>query len=140
MSATGLKIIDDAANSTNDWVNDLNERVGWEHKQRAYRLLRSVLHVLRDHLNPDEAAQLAAQMPILIKGIFYDGWNPSKTPVRERSRDAFVARVQKDFETDPLGDAPEAIGAVMALLDARISAGEMDDVRGAVSKRIRDLF
>ncbi len=140
MSATGLKIIDSAAQSTNEWVNEVNQRTGWDHKHRAYRLLRAVLHAVRDHLNPDEAAQLAAQMPVLIRGIFYEGWNPSKTPVKERSREAFIARVQKDFETDPLGDAPQAIGAVVALLDEKISAGEMDDVRGALSKSIRSLF
>ncbi len=94
MTATGLKIIDDAAQSTNEWVNDVNERTGWDHKHRAYRLLRSVLHAIRDHLSADEAAQLAAQMPVLIRGVFYDGWNPSKTPVKERTREAFVERIQ----------------------------------------------
>jgi uncharacterized protein (DUF2267 family) len=140
MSATGLKITDDAVQSTNEWVNDVNERIGWDHKHRAYRLLRAVLHALRDHLSVDETAQLAAQMPVLIRGIFYDGWDPSKTPVKERTRDAFIERIQKDFETDPLGDAPEAIAAVMAVLDARISKGEMDDVRGAFAKEVRALF
>lgn len=140
MRATGLKIIDDAAQSTNEWVNDVNERTGWDHKHRAYRLLRSVLHAIRDHLSADEAAQLAAQMPVLIRGVFYDGWNPSKTPVKERTREAFIERIQKDFQTDPLGDAPEAIAAVMAVLDARISKGEMDDVRGAFTKEVRALF
>lgn len=140
MTATGLKIIDDAAQSTNEWVNDINERTGWDHKHRAYRLLRSVLHVVRDHLNPDEAAQMAAQMPVLIRGIFYEGWNPSKTPLKIRAREDFIARVQKDFASDPLGDAPEAIAAVMAVLDARISKGEMDDVRSTFTTEIRTLF
>ena len=140
MSATGLKIIDDAAQSTNEWVNDVNEKVGWDHKHRAYRLLRSVLHAVRDNLSPDEAAQMAAQMPVLIRGVFYDGWNPSKTPAKIRSRDDFIARIQHDFATDPLGDAPEAIAAVMAVLDSRISKGEMDDVRNAFTKEIQALL
>lgn len=140
MTATGLKITDDAVQSTNEWVNDVNEKVGWEHKHRAYRLLRSVLHAVRDHLNPDEAAQLAAQMPVLIRGVFYDGWNPSKTPLKIRARDEFIARVQEDFGCDPLGDAPEAIAAVMAVLEARISKGEMEDVRSTFTTEIRTLF
>ena len=140
MSATGLKIIDDAAQSTNEWVNDVNARIGWDNKQRAYRLLRTVLHAVRDHLSVDEAAQLAAQLPVLIRGIYYEGWDPSKTPVKERTRDAFLERVQQDFQTDPMGDAPEAVAAVMDVLDSRISKGEMDDVRGAFTKDIRALF
>lgn len=140
MSALGLRVIDDAVRTANEWINEVNRRTGWDNKQRSYRLLRAVLHAVRDHLNPDEAAQLAAQMPLLIRGIYYDGWNPSKTPVRERSRDEFIARIQKDFETDPLGDAPEAIAAVMAVLDEHVTAGEMEDVRHAFSESIRELL
>ena len=140
MSALGLKIIDESVQAANAWINDVNARTGWDHKQRAYRMLRQVLHVIRDHLGVDEAAQLGAQFPILIRGIYYEGWNPSKTPVAERSRDGFVARVQDAFQGDPLGDAPEAIAAVMAVLRARISEGEMADVEKSFSKEIRTLF
>lgn len=118
----------------------MNERTGWDHKQRAYRLLRAVLHVIRDHLNVDEAAQLAAQLPTLIRGIYYEGWNPSNAPVAGRSREGFIDKVQAAFQTDPLGDAPQAIAAVVAVLDAHVSAGEMKDVKRAFSMEIRTLF
>ncbi|MBC57539.1 MAG: hypothetical protein CL814_11475 [Confluentimicrobium sp.] len=140
MSALGLKIIDESVQAANSWINDLDDLTGWDHKQRSYRLLRAVIHVIRDHLNVDEAAQFGAQLPVLVRGIYYEGWNPSKTPVTERSRDGFIDRVQAAFRTDPMGDAPEAIAAVMTLLDARISAGEMEDVRGTFTRQIRTLF
>ncbi len=140
MSALGLKIIDDAAHQMNKWVNEIDEQVGWEHKQRAYRLLRAVLHVLRDHLSVDEAAQLGAQLPVLVRGVYYEGWNPSKTPTRVRKAEEFEAAVQKAFETDPLGDAPEAIAAVMGTLRAHVSAGEMEQVESAFTEDVRRLF
>ncbi|WP_050930872.1 DUF2267 domain-containing protein [Aestuariivita boseongensis] len=140
MSALGLRILDDAAHSTNVWVNDINERLGWDNKHRAYRLMRAVLHAVRDHLRVDEAAQLAAQLPTLIRGIYYDGWNPSKTPLIERKADGFIALVQKDFETDPLGDAPQAIAAVIAVMRAHVSKGEMDEVENSFTTDIRALF
>lgn len=140
MSALGLKIIDESVQQANAWINEVDYRTGWDHKQRAYRLLRAVLHAVRDHLSVDEAAQLAAQMPIMIRGLFYEGWNPSKTPVVERSRDGFVERIQKEFRTDPLGDADHAIGAVLDVLDNRISEGEMEHVRKTFAKEIRALF
>lgn len=140
MSALGLKIIDDAVHQANLWMNQVNDATGWDHKQRAYRLLRSVLHTLRDHLGVDEAAQLAAQLPVLIRGIYYEGWNPSKTPVKLRSRAEFIDRVQVGFETDPLGDAPEAIAAVMKVLRAHVSAGEMRDIETTFTEEIRTLF
>lgn len=60
MSALGLRIIDEAVQAMNTWLNELDGRVGWADKNRAYRLLRAVLHEVRDHLSPDEAAQLGA--------------------------------------------------------------------------------
>ncbi|WP_101066054.1 DUF2267 domain-containing protein [Roseovarius salinarum] len=140
MSALGLKIIDESVQAANVWINEVDARTGWEHKQRAYRLLRQVLHVIRDHLSVDEAAQLGAQLPILIRGIYYERWDPSKTPVQERSAEGFVTRVQAAFDTDPLGDAHQAIAAVVATMDAHVSKGEMDDVKRSFSKEIQQLF
>lgn len=140
MGGLGLKIVDEAAQSANIWVNEVNEGTGWDNKQRSYRLLRAVLHAVRDHLSVDEAAQLAAQLPVLIRGIYYDGWDPSKSPVRERSKDGFVAIVQQSFGTDPMGDAEEAIGAVFDVLDAHVSGGEMDHVRMSFATEMRSLF
>lgn len=140
MSALGLKIIDTAVEGANLWINEVNERTGWDDKQRAYRVLRQVLHVIRDHLSVDEAAQLSAQLPLLIRGIFFEGWNPSRTPVRQRSAEGFVAKVQEAFKPDPLGDAPQAIKAVIDAMSAHVSAGEMEDVKGSFSKEVRALF
>lgn len=140
MSALGLKIIDEAVQTANIWLNEVDYRTGWDNKQRGYRLMRAVLHAIRDHLSVDEASDLGAQLPTLIRGIYYEGWNASKNPVKMRSAKAFEAEIQKSFDTDPLGDAPQAIGAVIDLLDAHISAGEMKDVREAFTKEIRALF
>lgn len=140
MSALGLKVIDEAVQAMNTWLNELDSRVGWADKNRAYRLLRAVLHEVRDHLNPDEAAQLGAQLPTMVRGIYYEGWDPSKTPVKERSRDGFIARVQQAFQPDPMGDADHAIRAVFWLLDRHVSEGEMTDVRNTFNLRIRELF
>jgi uncharacterized protein (DUF2267 family) len=140
MPALGLRILDDAVHSANLWINEVNAATGWDNKQRAYRLLRSVLHALRDHLNPDETAQFAAQLPVLIRGIFFEGWDPAKTPRRMRTRADLLAEVQKGFAPDPLGDAAQAVAAVMTVLRAHVSPGEMADVEGSFTEEIRSLF
>lgn len=140
MSATRPKIIDSAVHSAQVWIAEVDARTGWENPQRAYRLLRQVLHVVRDHLHVDEAAQLGAQLPTLVRGIYYEGWNPSATPVIERRADGFLARVQAAFETDPMGDAPKAVRAVFAVLDAHVSEGEMAQVRASFTQEIRAML
>lgn len=140
MSALGLPIIDQAVEGANLWINDVNARVGWDNKQRAYRLLRAVLHVLRDHLGVEETAHLAAQLPVLVRGIYYEGWNPSDAPAKIRTVAAFEERLQRDFAADPLGDVPHAVAAVMGVLRAHVSAGEMEDVERSFAENVRALF
>ncbi len=140
MGAAGLRQIDEAVQDVNRWLNELDGRIGWGDRARAWRLLRVVLHEVRDHLGPDEAAQLGAQLPTLVRGVYYEGWDPSRTPVRERSRAGFVGRVQQGLPGDLPADAEQAIRAVFWLLDRHVSEGEMDDVRGTFARPVRDLF
>lgn len=140
MSALGLKIIDESVQQANIWINEVDYRAGLVSKQRAYRLLRAVLHALRDHLNPDEAAQLAAQLPIFVRGLYYEGYDPSKTPVHSRSRAGFEARVEAVFGPEPPEEMADAIGAVFDVLDAHVSPGEMSHLRGCFTRDIRALF
>ncbi len=140
MSALGLKVIDSAVQSANVWINEVDYRTGWNNKQRAYRLLRQVMHVIRDHLSVDEAAQLGAQLPLLVRGIYFEGWNPSKTPTTLRDPGDFIDRVQEAFQTDPMDDAEDAVAAVIDVLDAHVSEGEMEQVKTAFTKKIRALF
>ena len=140
MSVSTIHGLEHTVHLTNEWLKQLTERLDWADNQRSYRLLRSALQALRDWLDVNEAAHLGAQLPMLVRGIYYEGWHPAKTPVKERSKDAFIARVEKQFRSDPMDDPQEAVRAVFWLLDTRISDGEIDDVRHALPKQLRELW
>jgi uncharacterized protein (DUF2267 family) len=59
MSATGLDAFDKTLQTTNIWLQEIMEELGPD-GQRAYKVLRGVLHALRDRLTIDEAAHLGA--------------------------------------------------------------------------------
>lgn len=62
MSSTGLAPFDSTINTTNVWLHDKMDRMGWDDRHRAYHALRAVLHALRDHLSVDETAALGAHL------------------------------------------------------------------------------
>lgn len=140
MSALGLKLFDTAVQDANLWVNEVDDRLDRDDKQRSYRALRAVLHAVRDHLTVNEATDLGAQLPTMIRGIYYEGWNSAKNPVRMRRAEEFVAAVQAAYGTERLPAPDRAIRAVFDVLDRHIAAGEMDDVREAFTREVRALF
>lgn len=140
MTAPRLHTIDHTVQLTREWVRELSDRLNWADEPRAYKLLRVTLQALRDWLDVNEAAHLAAQLPLLIRGLFYEGWHPAGTPVSENSKEAFLARVTDAFKTDPLQQPDDAVSTVFKLLNHRISEGEIRDVRMQLPKRLRALW
>ncbi|MFC6636779.1 DUF2267 domain-containing protein [Sulfitobacter sp. JBTF-M27] len=140
MSDQGLQVIDRAEQVAHEWVNELSERLDWSSKRSALRMMRVTLHNVRDHLLPDELAQLSAQLPLLIRGIFFEGWVPKRTPVRERSTAAFVAAIEEGLGKTPEYRGAEDIRYVFEMLNNRLSAGEIKDVRASLPEGIRSLW
>jgi uncharacterized protein (DUF2267 family) len=140
MSTSHIDTIDKAVQTANIWVKELDTRIGWEDRQRSWRLLRETLHALRDWLSADEAVQLGAQLPMLVRGLYYEGWDPSKTPAKPRSLEDFVERVALAFETEPIEDLQDAISCVFDVLSWHVSKGEISDVKKSLPKALRDLW
>ncbi len=140
MNGTGITSIDHSTQVTAEWLNEICDRLDWADNRRAYLLLRTVLHGLRDWMTVDEAADLAAQLPLLVRGIYYEGWNPSATPAHPRAKADFMERVEQAFNKEPLDDPDGAVAAVFAILEKHVSKGEVDQVRKAMRKEIRELW
>jgi uncharacterized protein (DUF2267 family) len=140
MSTTGLEVFDSTLQQTNEWLGDISAALGWGDRQLAYEALRGTLHAVRDHLPVDEAAHLSAQLPMLVRGIFYEGWDPSRVPVRERSREEFLRRVAEAFRGAARVSPEEAARAVLMVLAGRVSAGQFDQVRAMMPEEVRGLW
>jgi uncharacterized protein (DUF2267 family) len=140
MAPTGIKTIDHSPEVVAQWLNELAGMLDWAETGRTYLLLHTTLHAVRDWLNPNEAADLAAQLPILVRGIYYEGWNPSATPVHPRNLEDFIGRIEKAFAKEPLEDPVEAVSAVFALLARHVTNSEIVQVRNSMHRRLRELW
>jgi len=140
MSSTALAPLERALHTTNIWLKEVTEELGWEDRDRAYRALRTVLHALRDRLTLAEVADLGAQLPLLVRGLYYEGWNPNRTPSVDRTKEAFLAEVASAFADDP-DTFPEGITwGVLRVLERHVSPGEIGDVKHVLSAEIRNLM
>lgn len=139
-SARGLDVFETTLQKTNNWLNELMEIMGTEDKHRAYLALRVTLHALRDRLTIEEVAQFAAELPMLIRGFYYEGWDPTAKPRKERQREQFLAHIEKHFMSDGNNDPEQIARDVFALLESRISQGEIEDVQHILPSKIRDLW
>jgi uncharacterized protein (DUF2267 family) len=139
MAGTSISNFSHAARQAQRWVNELATDLGWNDR-RAYHLLKAVLTTLRDWLSPEEAADLSAQLPTLIRGIYFEGWDPAEVPAAERKKRDFVSRVERAFGYETNTDFDAAINAVFALIDRHVSQGESVQVRASMKKSLRQLW
>ncbi len=132
-----IQNLSEAIPEVETWVTDLTRRLGWHDRQRAALALMATLHALRDCLPRDEAIYLGAQLPVLLRGLYYEGWHPSARIARTRSRSAFIERIQEGVHRDPAVDAEEVAEAVFALLAERIPPAELEEAKAATPDALR---
>jgi len=145
MSTTNIEAFDTTVQKTNEWLRDISRELGDENRRHAYLALRGTLHAIRDFLPIEESAQLSAQLPMLVRGIYFEGWNPSDTPAEDRSLESFLSRTEHALERalwneDHGIDAEHAARAVLRVLSDRISAGETEQVRHVLPEHVRKLW
>ncbi|MEM8822377.1 MAG: DUF2267 domain-containing protein [Pseudomonadota bacterium] len=137
MSSQDLEVLDHTVQLISEWTNELRERLDWPSSRDALRLLRTALVEIRDRIPHEEVAQLSAQMPLLIRGMFFEGWRPAKTPLEDRHGSTFEAAVEARLGRVSSYRGRPDIAAVFAMLANRISEGELRQVRHALPPAIR---
>ncbi|MBS2038865.1 DUF2267 domain-containing protein [bacterium] len=133
MSVKSIGNFEHALHVANEWIKELSDRpeIGTEHQ--AYVVLRVVLHTIRDRLRVDEVAHLSAQLPMLVRGFFFDGWKPpgEDPTANESTRDLLQdvgGRLDRLTEIEP----EDALFLVYELMFRKLSPGEMKYVDRAL--------
>ncbi|HEY2989433.1 MAG TPA: DUF2267 domain-containing protein [Candidatus Binatia bacterium] len=140
MNATVEEIFGKTLAKTHVWLTELMAELDWQDEHKAYLALRAVLHTLRDRLTVEEAADLAAQLPMLVRGFYFEGWNPRGKPVKERHQEGFLFHVQTYFKFDDRVDPEAVVRSVFKLLRRHISRGEVDDIKHILPGELRELW
>lgn len=115
-----------AQHTAHEWLKVIAERLGTEDRNYTYRVLRAWLHLVRDRLTVDSAVHLAAQLPEFLRGVYFEGWVPSKVPIRYDTT-GFTTLFAYEGGISP-AEVPSTAGAISAGLDRLFSPGQLDHV------------
>ena len=142
MKVTGLEVFDSTIQRTNSWLKDLMQELNWSDRRKTYIAFRCVLHALRDHIPVADAVQIGEQLPMLIRGFYFEHWNPAGKPVPLRSTEDFFSSIASDLarNDEHTSNAEIATRAVFRLLERKATDGEIDDVQHLLPKGLRDLW
>ena len=139
MSQTSLDVFDKTIQTTNIWLNEISSVIGPD-RHLAWKVLSTVLHKLRDRLPVELSAHLGSQMPLLIRGAFYDQYKPAAQPGLCRSEADFTAEVGEWLSDVRPVDPALAIAAVLCVLDRHVDPGQIAKVKGALPKQLRHMW
>ena len=138
MSANGLDVFDKTVQTTNIWLNEIMDEIGPD-RRLAWHTLGAVLHALRDRLQPDLAAKLGAQLPMLVRGAYYDGYKPSEVPDVIRTLDEFLDRVNAEMEGIRPVDPGDAVRVVCEVVARHVDEGQAKKIWKALPEDIRKV-
>jgi uncharacterized protein (DUF2267 family) len=123
-----------------EWIDEVNADLGLGDEHQALRALRAGLHAIRDRLPLAEVADLGAQLPALIRGLYYEGWRPTGKPERIRHPAQMLAAVRTELGQDPRLRPDAVVRATIRVLGKHVSAGETSDIERVLPRRLADIW
>jgi uncharacterized protein (DUF2267 family) len=139
MGATGLDVFDTTLQETNRWLKSVMTGLSTDDRRMAFGALRATLHALRDRIGPENAVHLGAQLPMLLRGAYYEGWRPAATPSHSRHVDEFLDSVAAELPAQWPFEPDDAARASFAALRERIDPGEVLKLLRILPAEIRTL-
>jgi uncharacterized protein (DUF2267 family) len=98
------------------------------------------MHLLRDTLPLAEIADVGAQLPLILRGYWYEDWKPVQQAPRFRRKGTFVRSLESVLPPRVRIDPETAAAAVFDLLARHLDAGEAKDVADVLPRDVRELW
>ena len=122
------------------WVKDMMEALPTTDPHKALHALRAGLQALRDRLSVNEAARFSAQLPLLMRGIFFEGWDPTGKPLRLRHRAEFLALVHEKYGPQTDVAAADLVAAMFRVLSKHVDAGEVTHIVLSLPEEVVEII
>jgi uncharacterized protein (DUF2267 family) len=137
MSKTGLEVFDTTLHETNHWLKLMMEELETDNRRHAFTVLRATLHALRDRIGPANAVHLGAQLPMLLRGAYYEGWRLADTPTHEHHMEGFLVHVDSELTASLPFDAADAVRATFNVLSKCLDGGTFEKLNRLLPVELR---
>jgi uncharacterized protein (DUF2267 family) len=139
--STGVDVFDTTIQKSIALLKDVSGEFGWpeERRQQAYSALRCVLHVFRDRLPITETANFAAQLPMLVREFYYEGWKPENVPKKCFAR-SFSAKFKNSFSFRFEGGMERLVSGIMTALSRHIEPRTFEEIKQELPHDLADLL
>lgn len=138
--STGLDTFDRTIQETNSLLHEIELSLGWEgQRAHAYNALRGVLQTLRDRLTLEETAHFASQLPLLMRGIFYQEWDPTRIPIK-MNKEAFLQKIAERANLHDWEHIEQITKIILQAIKTYVNEGEIEDVKHILPKDIASLI
>ncbi len=137
MANTGIRRLDDSMQKTNELLHKIDDKLGWDDMNKTYSATRAVLQATRDRLQPEEATDFASQLPMVLSGVFYEGYKISDKPLKI-GKEQYIQTIRENMTNQ--ADDPERIAkVVLSVIGDKISPGQITDMMSNMPKDIQSL-
>jgi uncharacterized protein (DUF2267 family) len=103
-------------------------------------VLGGVLRTLRDRLPTNVAAHLGAELPLLVRGAYYDHYQPARQPTDLKTAEQFLGEVEEQLIGQKPVELKDAAVAVFTVLSRHLPAAACEKVRQSLPADIRRLW
>lgn len=135
---SSIDIVDHNIKTINTWLKDIADELDGISEEEAWARLKAVLQTVRDRITVNEAADFAAQLPLIVRGLYFEGWHPAETPHKWRDRaDYLDAFARKEGSGD---ESEKTLKAVLRVLDRYLDSNELNRVKEMHPKEVWDLW
>ncbi|MGZ5279268.1 MAG: DUF2267 domain-containing protein [Pseudobdellovibrionaceae bacterium] len=144
-TVTGTRNIDEAVHKLNGWLLELMKAMNWDSRERALSAYRATLHTVRDLLPDNNVVHFGAQLPLILKGIFYDGWTLKTRPIYQvHTASQFYDLVRFELGSANLKFDNETIRqftkAIFQTMTKHMGEKEMRKVKALLRENVRDII
>lgn len=135
-----IKAIQKTLQQTNEWLKDLQETYDYADKNKAFVLLKATLKALRDRILVGEVVHLGGQLPALLRGYYFEGWDLTKEPTKDRTPINFLSTVRQHLSGHDDIDLEMAVPGALEVIFKHIDKGEAEQVKNMLPKEIQDMW